>query len=270
MLIDTKAFFKSLIVLSLSLNFVACSDTSEEAHQIQAQQSAQELVDKQNNLVSSINFMGTPKSSWSESKISDYENKLDELERIERQLDIVNGGNGITITGGQNADFISERRALIRRLRSQSNPRREQPTIRPPSDDQENKQIDARVNSLLDQAEAKNNIIQAQDFISQSLTDAELQERAELLSEQETILREIKTLNDRRIRDQNRAVGRSSGAMRELQELLLDIYHLNEARRALHNLTLELVKLELLQEIDRRESLPPAPTPPAPFFRGGR
>ncbi len=256
MMFESKMLFKTLLFLSLTLIMGACSDTSGDVHQAQAQERAGELVDQQNDLVFEINSAGLPRASWSESKITDYEKKLDELEYVEKQLDLINGGNGVTITGGKNTSFIESRRDHIRRIKAQKNI---DPSSNSRREGEEDRARDQKIKQLIDVARENGKVISENDFISTGLSEDELLERAQFLKNQEELLIQIKGLNDRRIREQKGKVMLTYGAYRSLEEAKLQLYQLNEVIRALEYIALGLSYKLLEEELIRRQAIKDTP-----------
>jgi hypothetical protein len=90
--------FRVLSVALVALAIAGCAKTTKEK--------ADEVVKEHNRLVGEINAMGTPDSSWSDSKLNAYEAKLNRLEAVDRKGEELNGKDGVLITGGYSTPWL--------------------------------------------------------------------------------------------------------------------------------------------------------------------
>ncbi len=88
--------FQRLIVLVCSVFlFAACGQTSSEKAKESADSSIAELKASANTLDS----MGTPRSSWSDSEFVRYETALNSCENSANRIESLNGKDGVTVYG---------------------------------------------------------------------------------------------------------------------------------------------------------------------------
>lgn len=99
-----------LILVSL----VACGKTPEE----QALEDATNKTQQHRELRLSIENEGTPTADWSNTRLDEYENKLDRLEKLEEEIRANNGKNGVIVKGANNSVTIAKLKALASLARS--------------------------------------------------------------------------------------------------------------------------------------------------------
>lgn len=120
-------WLKFSFLLAVSSVFVACGGSSEK----KAQDRAEDMTTEYNRLVKEMNASSLPSDSWTEDQLVKYEAKLDRMAYLKTQLDSADGKNGVTIIGGDNSTFISQRKALIRKIRAQKSQATQRPETSP-------------------------------------------------------------------------------------------------------------------------------------------
>ena len=90
-----KTFSRLLVLACSVLIFAACGQTSSEKAKESADSSIAELKSSANTLDS----MGTPRSSWSDSDFVRYENALNSCESSANRIESLNGKDGVTVYG---------------------------------------------------------------------------------------------------------------------------------------------------------------------------
>ncbi len=103
-----------LLCIVLLGTFTACDHKTDEE---QAQDQASVLVDEQNSIANQLRTMGTPRVTWSDSRLNEYENLIDRLQSVEEDLGNLNGTNGISIYGN-NQHTIPAMRAVLASVRA--------------------------------------------------------------------------------------------------------------------------------------------------------
>jgi hypothetical protein len=107
----------SFLILICS-TFLGCAKSEEEK--------AKDTVAQYNALVQDLNS-STPSDGWTDQQLTTYERKLDRLVQLEAELDRANSKQGIVIIGGDNYQFVAQRRRIIANIRAQRNVRAAQP-----------------------------------------------------------------------------------------------------------------------------------------------
>ncbi len=88
--------FSRLFVLACSvLIFAACGQTSSE----KAKESADSSIAALKSSANTLDAMGTPRSSWSDSDFVRYETALNSCESSANRIESLNGKDGVTVYG---------------------------------------------------------------------------------------------------------------------------------------------------------------------------
>ena len=108
-----KEFVRFAAIGLLTMALVACGKTEEQKNQ----DHAKDLIEEQHKLVADLSA-ATPDSNWSDAELNAYEGKLNRLQQVESDLASLNGKDGISIYGGNNAELIQQRRDQLRSVRT--------------------------------------------------------------------------------------------------------------------------------------------------------
>jgi hypothetical protein len=127
-----------LLVLICS-TFLGCAKSEEEK--------AKDTVTQYNSLVQDLNS-STPSDGWTDQQLTTYERKLDRLVQLEAELDSANSKQGIVIIGGDNYQFVAQRRTMIANIRAKRNVRTQSPQPQPPQPEKRDKDIIEQLQQL--------------------------------------------------------------------------------------------------------------------------